>query len=96
MSRFHLIAMLVAVAIGVAPTKAQDQLPTKPIRIVLAVPSGSDPPLTDHLIGAVPPVSTGCWLYGTVNSPWAGLKVSPGAAAGASYVCGRIDERRHH
>jgi tripartite-type tricarboxylate transporter receptor subunit TctC len=41
MSRFHLIAMLVAVAIGVAPAQAQDQFPTKPIRIVLAVPAGS-------------------------------------------------------
>jgi tripartite-type tricarboxylate transporter receptor subunit TctC len=41
MSRFHLIAMLVAVAIGVAPAKAQDQFPTKPIRIVLPVPAGS-------------------------------------------------------
>ena len=41
MSRFHLIAMLVAVAIGVAPAQAQDQFPTKPIRIVLPVPAGS-------------------------------------------------------
>src|SRR6476620_9519350 len=41
MSRFHLIAMLVAVAIGVAPAQAQDQFPTKPMRIVLAVPAGS-------------------------------------------------------
>src|SRR4029453_5839179 len=40
MSRFHLIAMLVAVAIGVAPAQAQDQFPTKPIRIVLPVPEG--------------------------------------------------------
>ena len=41
MSRSHLIAMLVAVAIGVAPAQAQDQFPTKPIRIVLPVPAGS-------------------------------------------------------
>ena len=41
MSRFHLIAMLVAVAIGVAQARAQDQFPTKPIRIVLPVPAGS-------------------------------------------------------
>ena len=41
MSRFHLIAMLVAVAIGVAPAQAQGQFPTKPIRIVLPVPAGS-------------------------------------------------------
>src|SRR4029453_18556213 len=50
MSRFHLIAMLVAVAIGVAPAQAQDQFPTKPIRIVLPVPAGSALDVATHAI----------------------------------------------
>jgi tripartite-type tricarboxylate transporter receptor subunit TctC len=39
--RFHLIAMLAAMVLGVSPASAQGVFPTKPIKIVLPVPPGS-------------------------------------------------------
>ena len=41
MPRFLLAAIIVAASIGVAPASAQDNFPSKPIRIVLPVPAGS-------------------------------------------------------
>ena len=39
--RFHLFAMLTAAALGIAPAYAQNNFPSKPIKIVLPVPPGS-------------------------------------------------------
>ena len=51
MPRFLSAAILVAASLGVAPAAAQDNYPTKPIRIVLPVPAGSALDIAARAIG---------------------------------------------
>jgi len=51
MRRFLLSAILVAAPIGAMPASAQDNFPTKPIKIVLPVPAGSALDIATRAIG---------------------------------------------
>ncbi len=51
MPRFLFAAILVAASIGATPASAQDNFPTKPIKIVLPVPAGSALDIATRAIG---------------------------------------------
>lgn len=51
MPRFLVAAILVAASVGATPVSAQDNFPTKPIKIVLPVPAGSALDIATRAIG---------------------------------------------
>src|SRR5262245_31855205 len=50
-SRFFFAAILVAMSVGLAPAVAQDNFPSRPIKIVLPVPAGSALDVATRAIG---------------------------------------------